>query len=196
MIVVLDYGMGNLRSVERAISFLGYSCRIQPDLRGAEKLVIPGVGAFGAAMERIQPLANEIRSFAKGGGPLLGICLGQQLLMERSEEIGEHTGLGLIAGNVRYLPSLPGIKIPHVGWNSLMFPKELELTKGVSEWDQVYFVHSLYTECADAGDVAAHSEHGITFPAAVCRGSVCATQFHPEKSGEVGLRILSNWLKC
>lgn len=196
MIVVLDYGMGNLRSVQKAIEHLGFACSVQPDLAGATKLIIPGVGAFGAAMERIGKLGDDVRRFARDGRPILGICLGQQLLFERSEEFGAHEGLGLLSGCVRYLPRSEGLKVPHMGWNALEVNREDGLMSGVSTGDQVYFVHSLYTECGDPADVAATAEHGIEFAAAVQRANVWGVQFHPEKSGAVGLRILRNFLSC
>jgi imidazole glycerol-phosphate synthase subunit HisH len=196
MLVIFDYGMGNLRSVEKAVEFLGFDCRVQQDLKGATKLIIPGVGAFGAAMERVAPLATDIRAFAKGGGPLMGICLGQQLLFETSEEYGDQIGLGLIGGSVKYFPKEAGLKIPQIGWNEAVFSADSKLGKGSSPEDQVYFVHSLYTECADPSDVAAETSYGVTFASAIERGNIWGTQFHPEKSGDVGLRMLRNFLEC
>jgi len=194
LIIILDYGMGNLRSVEKAVQALGFECRIEPKLSGAEKIIIPGVGAFGAAMERIRPVGDEIRSAASDGIPILGICLGQQLLFESSEENGEHEGLGLLKGRVRYLPAKPGLKIPHMGWNDLTFVQPHGLGDGFQAGGQVYFVHSLYTDCTEPGDVAATTEYGIVFPSAVQHGRIWGTQFHPEKSGPVGLRMLRNFL--
>lgn len=188
--------MGNLRSVEKAVEFLGYPVRVQPDLSGVTKLIIPGVGAFGAAMERLSPLKAQIVDLARGGVPVLGICLGQQLLFERSEEMGEHTGLGLISGEVLYLPRDLGLKVPHVGWSPLTPVQPDGPTAGIKEGEQVYFVHSLYTRCDDPSDIAATAEYGLVFPAAVRRANVWGCQFHPEKSGDVGLRILRNFLEC
>jgi len=196
LITILDYGMGNLRSVEKAIQHLGFDCRVTSDLAATEKLVIPGVGAFGAAMERIKPLRSEIRSFAASGQPVLGICLGQQLLFDRSEELGEHEGLGLIPGRVRYLPSGAGLKVPHMGWSPLTLVQKNGLGSNVNDGESVYFVHSLYTECEEPCDVAATATYGVTFPAAVQRANVWGAQFHPEKSGDVGLRILKSFLEC
>jgi glutamine amidotransferase len=193
--VILDYGMGNLRSVEKAVQLLGAPCAVQGDLKGASKLIIPGVGAFGAAMERIAPLKGEITKFARDGGPILGICLGQQLLFESSEELGSHAGLGLLPGVVRYLPKQPGLKVPHMGWNDLRFRQGSQLGSNFPPNAQVYFVHSLYTDCADKADVAAWCEYGITFPAAIERGTIWGTQFHPEKSSAVGLSLLNNFLQ-
>jgi len=196
LITVLDYGMGNLRSVEKAIEFLGFQCHVTSSIAGATKLIIPGVGAFGAAMERLAPLAGEIRSFAHGGGPLLGICLGQQLLFDVSEEHGENRGLGLIGGSVRYLPPDLGLKVPHIGWSPLAYRTHDGLALNGLEGEQVFFVHSLYTECSDTNDIVATATYGIEFAAAVQRANVWGTQFHPEKSSSVGLRILKNFLEC
>lgn len=192
MIGVLDYGMGNLRSVLKAFESLGVKVGLVERLSGVERLVIPGVGAFGAAMERIGPLRDEIRAFAAGGAPILGICLGQQLLFEESEEMGHHTGLGLVPGRVRYLPA-EGRKVPHMGWSPLTYRRHDGLTEGGVENEQVYFVHSLYTDCADPADVAATADYGVEFPAMVARGNVWGAQFHPEKSGAVGLRMLERF---
>jgi glutamine amidotransferase len=196
MLVVLDYGMGNIRSVEKAIEFLGFECFVRQDLRGASKLIIPGVGAFGAAMERIRPLRAEICALAKDGTPLMGICLGMQLLLESSEEHGEHSGLELVGGKVRYLPSNAGLKVPQIGWNEANFKSGSKLGAGVLSQDQVYFVHSLYTDCSVESDVAATTSYGLTFPSAIETGNIWGTQFHPEKSGDVGMRILRNFLEC
>lgn len=196
MTVILDYGMGNLRSVERAVAHLGFTAVVQDHLGGATRLIIPGVGAFAAAMERLTPLLAEIRAFANGGNPLLGICLGQQLLFESSNEGTRETpGLGLLAGRVRYFPPDLGVKVPHVGWNTLRFRSDSQFGAGFPAGGQVYFVHSLYTECADSNDVAATCEHGIEFAAAVERDNVWGAQFHPEKSGELGLALLRNFLE-
>jgi glutamine amidotransferase len=185
-----------LRSVEKALQFLGSSCEIRADLSGVTKLIIPGVGAFGAAMERLRPLASDIRSFAEAGNPVLGICLGQQLLFDASDEMGEHEGLGLIPGRVRYLPGDLGLKVPHMGWSPLAPVPSADVCKSIKAGEQVYFVHSLYTDCADPADIAATAEYGVTFAAAVQRKNVWGTQFHPEKSGDVGLRILKNFIEC
>jgi imidazole glycerol-phosphate synthase subunit HisH len=147
-------------------------------------------------MERLRPLKDEIRAFAAAGNPLLGICLGQQLLFDVSEEMGEHVGLGLVPGRVRYLPGGPGLKVPHMGWSALTPAAKADVCKEVHKGEQVYFVHSLYTSCDDLADVAATAEHGIQFPAAVQRDNVWGVQFHPEKSGDVGLRILKSFVEC
>lgn len=188
--------MGNLRSVEKAVASLGHTPRIQSDLKGVEKLILPGVGAFGAAMERLHPLKAEIQALAKAGQPVFGICLGQQLLFETSEEHGEHVGLELIPGRVRYLPSDAGLKVPHMGWSPLTYRHHEGLAEGGQDDEQVYFVHSLYTDCADPLDIAATATYALEFPAAVQRGNVWGCQFHPEKSGDVGLRIIERFLLC
>jgi imidazole glycerol-phosphate synthase subunit HisH len=196
LITLLDYGMGNLRSVEKAILAVGGRCVVRSDLAGVEKLVIPGVGAFGAAMERLLPMRDEIRRLAIDGIPVLGICLGQQLLFETGQEMGEHQGLGLLPGEVVYLPKAPGLKIPHMGWSPLRKLRPDGIMASVRDGDQVYFVHSLVTRCADPSDVAAFAEHGTRFAAAVQRGSIWGAQFHPEKSGDVGLGILRSFVEC
>ena len=196
MITILDYGINNLSSVRKAVSYLGFEAQIRPDLQGATKLIIPGVGAFGKAMEHLRPLRDEIRAFAASGHPLLGICLGQQLLFDSSEELGQFEGLGVVPGRVKYLPPSPDIKIPNMGWSPIRFVKDSGLAEGFVDGSQVYFVHSLYTECQDSADIAAVASHGIEFPAAIQRGNVWGTQFHPEKSSAVGLRILQNFLAC
>lgn len=196
MIVVLDYHINNLRSVEKAIQFLGFDCQVQRNLKGATKLIIPGVGAFGKAMEQLEPLRTEIQAFAQAGNPVFGICLGQQLLFDSSEEFGDHQGLGLIPGKVKYLPKNVGLKVPHMGWSPVKFRPDSALGNGVVQSDRVFFVHSLYTACLEPDHIAAITNYGIEFPSAVQNGNVWGTQFHPEKSGDVGLRILRNFLEC
>lgn len=193
MTTILDYEMGNLRSVEKAIEALGEPVRIATEIDGAERLILPGVGAFGAAMARLGPMREGLRAYVAAGKPLLGICLGQQLLFERSEEFGDHEGLGLLKGEVRYLPAGESRKIPLIGWSEVRIEDET-LGRGLHSGDQLYFVHSLYTEAADPADVALTAEYGIRFPAAVRRENVWGMQFHPEKSGDAGLRLLRNFL--
>ena len=195
MVTILDYGMGNLRSVQKAFEFLGETVRISETSNGAERLVIPGVGAFGAAMEKLNPLRNELLRYAESGKPMLGICLGQQLLFDSSEEHGHTLGLGILSGTVRYFPNLPGLKVPHIGWTGLTFTNDA-LGASLSHGEEVYFVHSLYTDCSEPSDVAATADYGISFAAAVRRDNVWGTQFHPEKSSDVELQILRNWLAC
>lgn len=192
MISILDYGMGNLRSVEKAFAFIGQPVQIVQSLSGVDRLVIPGVGAFGAAMERLSPLKKEIQAFAKSGGPILGICLGQQLLFEESEEHGQSFGLELLPGKVKYFSSELNLKVPHIGWSPMRFRSQ-EMSSELSDGDEVYFVHSLITECAEADDVAITTIYGEEFAAAVQRRNIWGMQFHPEKSSHVGLQLLKNW---
>lgn len=197
MITILDYGMGNLRSVVNAFERLGIEANVTDSLdTRPERLVIPGVGAFGAAMERLQSLRDLIRGLASDGVPILGICLGQQLLFTHSEEFGSHEGLDLISGTVRYLPKTFGNKVPHVGWNVLHPTKDDPLVSDIQNGDQAYFVHSLYTAPDDESCVIAATEHGIEFASMVRSGSVWGCQFHPEKSGDVGLSILNQFAGC
>lgn len=194
---ILDYGMGNLRSVAKAFESLGASVSIVQSVPSAGRLIIPGVGAFGAAMEKIGPLKEAILTFAQKGDPVMGICLGQQLLFDSSEEFGHHEGLGLIPGQVKYFRDLPAdLKVPHMGWTPINPVEGSRLLKGVKPSDHVYFVHSLYTDCDVEEDIAATCHYGIPFAAAVEKGNVWGTQFHPEKSSAVGLQILRNFLEC
>jgi glutamine amidotransferase len=195
LIAILDYGMGNLRSVQKALEHLGADCRIQPDLAGASKVILPGVGAFGPAMERLQPLAADLRRWAADGQPLMGICLGQQLLFEASEEKGEHAGLGILPGRVRRLPE-KGLKVPHVGWSAAAPRANSRLFAGAANGAWYYFVHSYYTECADPSHSAAETAYGIPFASAVESGLTWGAQFHPEKSGPAGLTLLENFIQC
>lgn len=179
---VLDYGVNNLRSVVNAFEFLGIEVSVTTRVPSEGRLVIPGVGAFGAAMEALTPLKRDIQRFANDGGRVLGICLGQQLLFNESEEFGSHTGLELIPGRVRYLKA-PGLKVPHVGWN------DVTAVDG-TQYGQMYFVHSLVTICEDESDIHAQTTYGESFPSMVRRGNIWGCQFHPEKSSEAGLRLL------
>jgi glutamine amidotransferase len=191
---ILDYGVNNLNSVEKAVRFLGHKGEISKAIGDADRLIIPGVGAFGQAMHALAPVADEVRAFAASGRPILGICLGQQLLMDGSDEHGQTFGLGLVPGWVKYLPKTGGLKVPHMGWTPVKFGAQSQLGSGVSETECVYFVHSLYCECADPTSVVATADYGITFCAALRSENIWGTQFHPEKSGTVGLKILENFL--
>ena len=202
MIAIIDYDAGNIKSVEKAVIKLGYDCVITRDkeiLKKADKLILPGVGAFGDAMERLNEygLKDVIKELvADEGKPLLGICLGLQLLFESSEENPGVEGLGLLKGKIVRLPEGDDRKIPHMGWNSLDFPKKSILFNKVVKGSYVYFVHSYYLEADDKSIVAATSEYGAQIEAAVECGNIYATQFHPEKSSAVGLKILSNFLEA
>lgn len=205
MIAIVDYGMGNLRSVEKALHKLGHPAAVTADpeaISRAERVILPGVGAFGAAMGALSApvpgdgaLAEAVRAVVAAGRPFLGICLGMQLLLDESDELGRHAGLGIIPGVVRRLDTGgdASLKVPHMGWNTLRFPRPSPLLTGLEEGTRVYFVHSYVCRPEDPEVVAATSEHGGEFCAAFSRGSVHATQFHPEKSGAAGLRILENF---
>ena len=199
MIAIVDYGVGNLFSLTCSLRSLGAEVAVTGDpdvIRSAEKIVLPGVGAFGdaAALLRKSGLDQVVIAEATRGKPLLGICLGMQMLFDKSLEYGEHPGLGLIPGQVVSMePVVPkGYKVPHIGWNALHFPKGKPVSplfRYIKEGDCVYFVHSYYATDCDA-DLIATAEYGPELTAAVQRGNVMGTQFHPEKSGAVGLNIL------
>ncbi len=197
MIAIIDYGVGNLFSLSSSLHALGAEVTVTDDaavLRAADKLLLPGVGAFGdaAAKLRMSGLADVVKAEAANGKPLLGICLGMQMLFERSFEYGEHEGLGLIKGSIRPIADVipAGLKIPHIGWNALQFTeKQSPLFRYIKDGDHVYFVHSFYAaDCDEA--VIATAEYGAPLTAAVQHGNVFGCQFHPEKSGTVGLNIL------
>ncbi|MBR3966701.1 MAG: imidazole glycerol phosphate synthase subunit HisH [Clostridia bacterium] len=197
MIAVVDYGVGNLFSLVSSLHAVGADAIVTGDadeIRKAEKIILPGVGAFGDAAAKLRStgLDKVIIEEAKGGKPLLGICLGMQMLLEKSYEYGEHEGLGLIKGEIRPISDVipKDLKIPHIGWNALDFTEnKSELFKYIKNGDHVYFVHSYYgANCADA--TIATSEYGAPLTAAVQSGNVMGCQFHPEKSGKVGLNIL------
>ncbi len=196
VIGIIDYGMGNLHSVKNALDFLGIENFISSDkekLASADALILPGVGAFPDAMESLHRdgLVDFIREQTKTK-KLLGICLGMQLLLEKSYEVRECEGLGLIRGKVIRITA-PGLKIPHMGWNDLRFPRETPLTAGLTEGDFVYFVHSFRADLASEDDLAAYTEYGERIPAIIGSGNVWGAQFHPEKSERVGLQILRNF---
>ena len=199
MIAIIDYGVGNLFSLTSSFRAIGAEVTVTGDsdlIRSADKIVLPGVGAFGDAAKLLQQsgLADVIVEQTRSGKPLLGICLGMQLLLERSFEYGEHKGLGLIPGDVVPISSVvpTDYKVPHIGWNGLHFPKNQPaspLFRYVKEGDFVYFVHSYFANNCEESIVAT-TEYGAGLTAAVSCGNVCGTQFHPEKSGNVGLNIL------
>jgi len=199
MIGIIDYGMGNLRSVQKALEFLQVPTVYLTDpcrLADCDGVILPGVGAFRDAIAELRRLSFDtaLKDSVQANRPLLGICLGQQLLFDRSFEDGEYAGLGLIAGDVVRFQSEPGLKIPHMGWNSLEFQSPHPLTQGLSAGDYVYFVHSYFVRPARPDVTIASSTHGRQkFTAMVAQGSLCAAQFHPEKSQKVGLRILQNF---
>lgn len=198
MITVIDYHLNNLRSIHNTLSRLGHDARITSDpkdVETADKLILPGVGAFPDAMGNLQDLglAQPIIEKVSGGTPMLGICLGMHLLFDKSEEFGENKGLGLIKGVIRRLPD--GVHIPHMGWNQLHHRRGDRILDGVVEGSFVYFVHSYCASIDDGDAVIAVTDYGINFPSVVGSGNVWATQFHPEKSQSVGERILDNFLR-
>ena len=199
MIAILDYDAGNMRSVEKAMRFLGQevcATREKEAILKADKVILPGVGAFGDAKCKLRQygLADVIRQVVEDGTPFLGICLGLQLLFERSDESPGVEGLGILKGEIVKLPEAEGLKIPHVGWNSLAFPNRGRLFENLSEEPYVYFVHSYYLRAADESIVTATTEYGAAIHASVESGNVFACQFHPEKSGDTGLQILKNFV--
>ncbi|MFH1394332.1 MAG: imidazole glycerol phosphate synthase subunit HisH [Candidatus Micrarchaeota archaeon] len=201
MIGIIDYGMGNLRSVYNALDLLGSEVMISssPDeLKKADKLVLPGVGAFGDGISNLRKsgLASFMQQeVIESQKPILGICLGMQLLAKEGFERGRHEGLGWIDASVRKFElSDKGLKVPHVGWNEVTFTKENPIFSRISSGNCFYFVHSYHMVCADGQDVAATCEYGYTFTASVRKGNIFGTQFHPEKSQDVGLKVLENFI--
>lgn len=198
MIAIIDYNAGNLKSVEKALHFLEQPCVITRDrseILAADHVILPGVGAFGDAMEQLKKyeLDKVIREVAEQNKPLLGICLGLQLLFESSEESPGVEGLHILDGQVLRIPDKAGLKIPHIGWNSLSYPNQGRLFAGIPEDAYVYFVHSYYLKAADPSIVCATTEYSTHIHAAVEKGNVFACQFHPEKSSSTGLKILKNF---
>ena len=196
MIAIVDYGVGNLFSLNSSLELIGAESVVTADeavLRAADKILLPGVGAFEDAAKKLRDsgLASLLKELAAAGKPLLGICLGMQMLFEKSYEYGEHEGLGLIPGCVKPIRDVipTEYKVPHIGWNGLHFRKDDPLFRYVKEGDCVYFVHSFYAADCDE-HVVATAEYGSELTAAVARGNVYGCQFHPEKSGNVGLAIL------
>lgn len=199
MIAVIDYDAGNIKSVEKALQFLGAEVTVTRDpevLLNADKVILPGVGAFGDAMARLNEygLVDVIKKIVDKGTPFLGICLGLQLLFDSSEEAPGVKGLSILSGKIVRFSDEFGLKIPQIGWNALSFPKESVLFEGVKEGSFVYFVHSYYLVADELSDVAATTEYGNHVHAAVSRGNVYACQFHPEKSSSVGMQILKNFI--
>jgi len=196
VLAIVDYGVGNLRSVYMAFRRLGLEAQITSEpkaLRRASAIVLPGVGAFGDAIGSIRALGLEdaILSTINNGVPFLGICMGLQLLFEVSEEMGEHRGLGVLAGRVRRFPQ--GRRVPHMGWNQVHQVRAIRLWDGVPDHSYAYFVHSYYADPEDESVVAARTDYGLDYVSAVARGNMYAIQFHPENSQDVGERILRNF---
>ena len=199
MIAIIDYDAGNIKSVEKAMQLLGQEVIITRDretIMNADKVILPGVGAFGDAMSKLRQygLDEVIRDVTAKGTPFLGICLGLQLLFERSDETPGVEGLGILKGEILRIPDKEGLKIPHMGWNSLKINPNSKLLKGIPEDVYVYFVHSYYLKAKHIEDVAATTDYIVPVHAAVEHDNIFATQFHPEKSGDVGLEILKNFV--
>ena len=198
MIGVVDYKAGNLKSVDSALSFHGADFIISDDpdkLLKCDKMIFPGVGEAFSAMEVLKKsgLGDAVKTFADSGKPLLGICLGAQIVFESSEERNT-TCLGLIPGVVKRFPSEMGLKVPHMGWNTIEY-SEINLFKGIKQNSSFYFVHSYYIEAHSSANIAATCEYGLNFTAAAVKDNILACQFHPEKSGEAGLKVLGNFIK-
>lgn len=199
MIAIIDYGAGNIQSVSKALKHIGCDCFItnkKDEILSADGAVLPGVGSFGDTVDSLNKygIKEAVIEFINSGKPFLGICLGLQLLFPGSEESEGAVGLGIFDGTITKIPSGDGLKIPHMGWNSLKITKDSRLFKGIEENPYVYFVHSYFLNSADKSIVAAQTEYGVTIDAAVEKDNVFATQFHPEKSGNTGLKILKNFV--
>jgi len=201
MLAVIDYGAGNLRSVLHALNYLGADsirvAREPRDLQGARKIILPGVGAFGAGMRKLeeQQLIRPIKDLVCSGKPYLGICLGMQFLFERSDEMGDFPGLGLLPGYVTRFPDLAGFKVPHMGWNQLSVQRLSPLLQDVLADSFAYFVHSYYCVPTSEADIVATVDYGIQFTAVIQHENIFGVQFHPEKSQRTGLQILKNFLE-
>jgi glutamine amidotransferase len=205
MIAIVDYGMGNLRSVHKALEHIGFAARVIADpheVRAASKIILPGVGAFKDCMRNLEELRllEPIMRFIEAGKPFLGICLGLQLLFEESDEFGIHRGMGVLPGRVTRFPkglrdsqTNEHLPIPHMGWNTVEITRETPLFAGIEDSSFFYFVHSYYAIPEDPKDIAATTSYGIEFACAVQRGNIYAVQFHPEKSQEKGLQVLRNF---
>lgn len=200
MIALIDYDAGNMRSVEKALIHLGEKPIVTRDrekILSADRIILPGVGSFGDAMENLEKfgLPDILKEALDSGIPLLGICLGMQVLFEESEESKGVKGLGFLKGKILRIPAKEGLKIPHMGWNSLEYPREGRLFQDILEHSYVYFVHSYYLKAEDEDIVTATADYGVKIHASVERGNVFGCQFHPEKSGEIGLQILKNFVE-
>jgi glutamine amidotransferase len=194
VILVIDYNVGNVKSVCNALAHIGCETELSSEperIKKADGIILPGVAAFGYAMSQLGRIAELIKEAVVAGKVLLGICVGHQLLFEQSCEHGRHEGLGLIGGDVRPIPS--ELTVPHMGWNSVRLPAEMGLFEGLRSEEYFYFAHSYYAEPADGRVRVAYTDYGFRLPAAVQKGNIYGVQFHPEKSGEVGLDVLRNF---
>ncbi|MCQ2751700.1 MAG: imidazole glycerol phosphate synthase subunit HisH [Coriobacteriales bacterium] len=196
MIGIIDYNAGNIASVQKAVEKLGYDAVLvdSPEqINACDSYILPGVGAFNQAMQNLAPLKDALVTNVKSGKYLLGICLGLQLLFDKSYEDGEYEGLHLIEGEVVRFPEDAGLKVPHMGWNKLVLDRDDELARGID--GHVYFVHSYYVKPADSSCIVMHAEYGVDVPAVVRNDNVVGMQFHPEKSSNVGMKLLLNYLE-
>ena len=199
MVAIIDYGAGNLMSVKKALDFIGAESEITMDkakIESSSHIILPGVGSFGDAMESMERrgLVETVKSAALSGKPFLGICLGLQLLFSESDESEGVKGLSLLNGKISSIPKDMGLKVPHMGWNSVSVKQNGGIFRDIPDESYFYFVHSYYLNGADAADIAATAQYGVEIQCAVQRGNLCAVQFHPEKSGEIGLKLLKNFL--
>lgn len=199
MIAIIDYGAGNLHSVKNALDFLGADNIVtgnKEEILNADKVILPGVGAFGDAMKCLEEsgLVDTVKAAAQSGKPFLGICLGLHLLFEESEESPNVKGLGIFKGKIVKIPDNGSLKIPHMGWNNIHITKDSKILKNIGDEPYVYFVHSYYVEAEDSSVVSAYTEYGQRLDIAVEKDNVFATQFHPEKSGDTGMEILKNFI--
>lgn len=199
MVSIIDYGAGNLMSVKKALDFIGAESEITADkdkIKNASHVILPGVGSFGDAMASMaeRGLVDTVREAALSGKPFLGICLGLQLLFAESDESPAVPGLGVLDGKISLIPKNDGLKVPHMGWNSVEIKQNSGIFKGIPNGSYFYFVHSFYLNGANVDEVAGTTQYGTEIQCAVEKGNLCATQFHPEKSGEIGLMLLKNFL--
>ncbi len=199
MVAIIDYGAGNLMSVKKALDYIGAENEITMDkdkILSASHIILPGVGSFGDAMQSMESrgLVETVKAAARSGKPFLGICLGLQLLFAKSDESKNVDGLALLNGEIVSIPKDMGLKVPHMGWNSVSVKQNSGIFKDIPDESYFYFVHSYYLKDADKKDVAGTAEYGVEIQCAVQQGNLCATQFHPEKSGEIGLKLLENFL--
>lgn len=199
MIAIIDYGAGNLSSVKKALDYLGAECEITQDrdkILSASHVILPGVGSFGDAMHSMEErgMVDVVKEAALSGKPFLGICLGLHLLFDGSDESPEAKGLGLLEGKIVTIPRDTGLKVPHIGWNSVSFKQKDGIFSGIDDNSYFYFVHSYYLKDAAEDAVAGITEYGVPIECAVQKGNLCAVQFHPEKSGSAGLKLLKNFI--